>query len=160
MRTETIVFKSGANFNYAVHVEGLSDWMRYLKEVDPELRTIVQKNLKEAAQPVLTRARANARRIADDGTFANSMSIRSRASGTVVLASNDVAAGVKEFAHRGATYHPRANDKRPNARKMNSFPVGVPKGNPPRAMVPAVNDSIDEVRVRIERKIQEVLGNG
>ena len=160
MNTEVIVSKSGANWNYTVQVDGLKDWMRFLKDADPKLRRALQKGLKEAAQPVLTRARANAQKIADDGTYANSLSIRARANGNVVLASNDAAAGVKEFAHRGATYHPKPSDKRRNARKMSSFPVGVPRGNPPRAMIPAVNDSVDEVKDRIERKIQEVLNFG
>lgn len=161
MNTEVLTFKSGANWNYAVHVEGLSDWMKYLKTTDTGLRRILQTGLKEAAQPALTRARANAQKIADDGTFAKSLSIRTRVTGAVVLASNDVAAGVKEFAHKGATYRPKPSDKRRNARKMSSFPVGVPKrANQPRVMVPAVNDSIEEIKDRIEVKIQEVLGIG
>ena len=107
---------------------------------------------------MLTRARANAQRIADDGTYANSLSIRSRSNGNVVLRSNDEAAGVKEFAHRGATYKPKSTDKRRNARKMRSFPVGVPKrANQPRVMVPAVNDSIDEVKTRIDAQLEMVL---
>ena len=160
MNTEIIVSRSGANWNFTVHVDGLKDLMRFLSESDPKLRKALQSGLKEAAQPVLAKARANARKIADDGTFANSMRIRAYARGNVVLASNDPASGVKEFAHHGATYHPKPSDKRRNARKMSSYPVGVPRGNPPRAMIPAVNESVDEVKDRIERKIQEVLKYG
>lgn len=158
MNTDVVVFRSGGNFNYSVSIEGLDSLMRFLKTADPELRKAIQQGLKEAAQPVLTRARANAQRIADDGTYANSLSIRSRANGNVVLRSNDEAAGVKEFARRGATYKPKPTDKRRNARKMASFPVGVPRrANQPRVMVPAVNDSVDEVKSRIDAKLEQVL---
>ena len=158
MNTDVVVFKSGGNFNYSVSIEGLDSLMRFLKESDPQMRKALQEGLKEAAQPVLTRARANAQRIADDGTYANSLSIRSYASGNVVLRSNDVAAGVKEFAHEGARYKPKPTDKRRNARKMRSFPVGVPhRAHQPRVMVPAVNDSIDDVKSRIDAKLEEVL---
>lgn len=158
MNTDVVVFKSGANFNYSVSIDGLDSLMRFLKDSDPQLRKALQKGLKDAAQPVLTRARANAQRIADDGTYANSLSIRSRSNGNVLLRSNDEAAGVKEFAHRGATYKPKSSDKRRNARKMRSFPVGVPKrANQPRVMVPAVNDSIEEVKTRIDAQLEMVL---
>ena len=158
MKTDVVVFRSGGNFNYSVSIDGLDSLMRFLKDADPQLRKALQQGLKDAANPVLTLARANARRIADDGTYANSLSIRARANGGVVLRSNDEAAGVKEFARRGATYKPKPSDKRRNARKMRSFPVGVPKrANQPRVMVPAVNDSIDEVKSRIDAKLEEVL---
>lgn len=160
MKTEIFALKpSGANFNYVVSVEGLDTLMRFLKDADPQLRKALQQGLKEAAQPVLSKARANAQKIADDGTFAGSLSIRAYANGSIRLRSNDEAAGVKEFARRGATYAPKPADRRRNARKMRSFPVGVPRrGNPPRAMVPAVNDSVDEVKDRIDAKLEEVLG--
>lgn len=158
MKTDVVVFQSGANYNYSVSIDGLDALMRFLKDADPQLRKALQQGLKEAANPVLARARANARRIADDGTYAGSLSIRSRANGNVVLRSNDEAAGVKEFARRGATYRPKPTDKRRNARKMRSFPVGVPKrANQPRVMVPAVNDSTEEVKTRIDAKLEEVL---
>lgn len=159
METDVIVRKSGANFNYMVSMPGLSTLMRFLGQADPQMRKALRDGLKDAAQPVLTKARANARKIADDGTYANSMSVRSGSTGNVWLRSDDVAAGVKEFAHRGATYTPKRTDKRRNARKMRSFPVGVPRrANQPRAMVPAVNDSVDEVKDRIDARLAEVLG--
>ncbi len=150
---------SGGNFNYVIRIEGLDSLMRYLKDSDPKLRKALQQGMKDAAQPVLIKARANAQRIADDGTFKNSLSIRAYANGSLRLRSNDEAAGVKEFARQGARYKPKSTDKRRNARKMRSFPVGVPKrANQPRVMVPAVNDSIDEVKSRIEIRLDEVLG--
>lgn len=160
MKTEIVATRpSGGNFNYVVRIEGIDTLMRFLKESDPQLRKALQQGLKDAAQPVLTKARANAQRIADDGTFASSLSIRAYANGGIRLRSNDEAAGVKEFAHRGATYKPKATDRRQNARRMRSFPVGVPKrANAPRVMVPAVNDSVDEVKTRIEMRLEQVLG--
>lgn len=159
MDTDVIVRKSGANWNYMVSIPGLSSLMRFLKDSDPQMRKALQQGLKEAAQPVLAKARANAQRIADDGTYAGSLSIRSGSTGSVWLRSNDVAAGVKEFAHRGATYKPKSTDRRRNARRMSAFPVGVPRrANQPRVMVPAVNDSVDEVKSRIDARLEEALG--
>lgn len=158
MKSEVLVTRSGGNYSYTVSVDGLDTLMRFLKESDPKMRKALQQGLKEAAQPVLVKARANARKIADDGTYEQSLSIRSGSSGNIWLRSGDVAAGVKEFAKRGATYAPKSTDKRRNARKMRSFPVGVPKrANPPRVMVPAVNDSAEEVKSRIDAKLEEVL---
>lgn len=158
MKTDVVVFRSGGNFNFSVSIDGLDTLMRFLKDSDPKLRKALQDGLKDAAQPVLTRAQVNARRIADDGTYANSLSIRAGVNGNVWLRSNDVAAGVKEFAHEGARYKPKPTDKRRNARKMRSFPVGVPhRAHQPRVMVPAVNDSIDVVKSRIDAKLEEVL---
>lgn len=158
MKSELIYSKSGEFGSFAVHIEGLSSLMRFLGKSDPEMRKAIQQGLKEAASPILRKARANAQKIADDGTYASSLSIKSYATGTVKLASNDVAAGVKEFARRGATYAPKPSDKRINARKMKSFPVGVPRrANPPRVMIPAVDDSIGEVKTRIEENLERVL---
>lgn len=161
MSTEIIANISSGNIGYSVKVDGLKELMNHLKKVDPALKNIVQNRLKEAAQPALNRARANARAIADDGTYEASLSLKARSNGNVVLASNDIAAGVKEFARRGARYKPKSNDKRRNARKMYSFPVGVPlRANPPRVMVRAVNDSVYEIQERLETMLGEVLNRG
>ncbi len=160
MRTEIVALRpSGGHFNLVVHVDGLDKLMSFLKDADPRMREAVRQGLREAATPVLGRARANAYRIADDGTFAHSLSIRSYVSGRVVLrSSGDEAAGVKEFAHLGARYKPKPTDRRANARKMRSFPVGVPhRANHPRVMVPAVDDSVEDVKSRIDAKLEEVL---
>ena len=150
---------AGKNGSLTVDVEGLDVLMRFLKDSDPLMRKAVQDGLKEAAQPVLTRARANAMKIADDGTYAGSLSIRARANGSLVLrSSGDEAAGVKEYARKGARYRPKSTDKRRNARKMRSFPVGVPhRANPPCVMIPAVEDSAEEVKNRIDAKLEETL---
>lgn len=137
--------------SYTVEVKGLAETLNWLQHVDPKLEKAIRRGLKEATEPVLRKARANASRIADDGTFAGSMSIASRASGAqYVLKSTDVAAGVKEFAKPGATR--RSGPGRGITR------VGVPRrANKPRAMVKAVEDSADEVKERIEQRLADVL---
>lgn len=141
-----------------INVHGLDDLLRFLKKSDPELRKAIRAGLKDAAQPILTRARANAMKIADDGTYADSLSISITQTGAVKLRSTDVAAPVKEFAKPGATYVPKPTDKRINARKMSTFPVGVPKrANKPRVMIPAIEDSTKEVVDRINARLEQVL---
>lgn len=135
---------------HTVEVKNLSSVLNWLAHVDSKLEKSMRKALKEATEPVLRKARANASAIADDGTFAGSLSIASRASGSqYVLKSTDPNAGVKEFAKPGATGRTaRWRGKR----------VGVPhRANKPRAMVKAVEDSADEVKSRIEERLAEVL---
>ena len=133
---------------YTVEVKGLDDLINWIKHADPKLEKAMKKGLKEATEPVLKRARANANAIQDDATFRDSLSIASRKSGAqYVLKSDDVAAGVKEFAREGAVYRRNANRR-----------VGVPhRANQPRVMVPAVEESADEVRDRIDACLAAVL---
>lgn len=135
---------------YTVKVEGLDSLMRWMKDANPKLHKAMRKGLKEASKPVLEKARANASRIQDDGTFASSLSIASRANGAqYVLKSTDPNAGVKEFAKPGAV-----------GRTYRWFGkhVGVPhRANKPRVMVPAVEDSADEVKDRIDECLARVL---
>ena len=157
-RTEIVAHVSGRWGNYSVRVEGLDSLMRFLKNHDPEMRKAIQDGMKQAAQPVLRRANANAMRIADDGTYAKSLSIRSRANGGLLLRSNDVAAGVKEFALPGATYTPKPGDKRPWVKNKSKVRVGVPhRANAPRVMLPAVNDSVEETKRRIDEQLERLL---
>jgi len=136
---------------YTVEVKGLDDLINWLKTADPKMLRAMKKGLKESTQPVLKKARANADAIRDAGTYRDSLSIASRKSGAeYILKTDDPAAGVKEFAHLGAYYR---TGKYANRRK-----VGVPRrANPPRVMVPAVQDSADEVRRRIDECLAEVL---
>lgn len=145
---------------YTVRVEGLDSLMRWLKESDPKMNKALRKGLKEAANPVLEKARANARRIQDDGTYASSLSIASRANGAqYVLKSTDPNAGVKEFAHQGAVMvRSRTNTERSRRMVAAHARVGVPhRANQPRVMVPAVEDSAGEVRDRIDECLAAVL---
>lgn len=145
--------------SFKIHIEGLKELIAWLKESDAHMLRGLKKGLKEAAQPVLQKARANASKIADDGTYASSLSISSRQSGaSILLRSTDEQAGVKEFAKVGSTYRVKPSDKRRNARRMHYFPVGASRrANPPRVMVPAVNDSVDEVKDRITQELERVL---
>lgn len=159
MRTEIVALRpSGGNFNLVVRVEGLDTLMRFLKDSDPQMREALKRGLRESAAPVLGRARANASRIADDYTFGNSLSIRAYASGKVVLHSRDEAAPVKEFARLGAKTISSKGTPLANARLRKHSGVGVPRrANQPRVMVPAVNDSAEDVKSRIDAKLEEVL---
>ena len=152
-------FESGGFGNYAVHVEGLRSLQAWAKEADPKLKKALTDALKETAQPVLRRARANASRIADDGTYGSSLSIGSRMNGSqIVLKSNDPAAGVKEFARIGAKTISSKGTKLADSRLRKKSGVGVPRrAHAPRVMVPAVNDSADEIESAVEARIAEVL---
>lgn len=161
MKTEAVYFKSGKFGNFAIRIDGLDRLMRFLKTANPELQRAMKRGLKEAvSNPILPDAQRRANAIADDGTYAASLSVSSRANGsTLVLKSTDEAAGVKEFAHIGAKYIVKSGDKRANARKMGVFPAGVPRrAYAPRVMVPAVNENIDAVKARIDRELEKVLG--
>lgn len=145
---------------YTVEVKGLDSLMRWLKYADPKLQKAMKKGLKDAANPVLEKARANARAIQDDGTYAGSLSIAQRAGGIqYVLKSSDEQAGVKEFAKPGAVVVTnRAHSERTQRMIANRARVGVPRrANPPRVMVSAVEDSADEVKRRIDERLAEVL---
>lgn len=145
---------------YTIQVKGLDSLMRWLKDANPKMQKALRKGLKEAAQPVLQKARANAKRIQDDGTYAESLSIASRANGAqYVLKSTDPQAGVKEFARPGAVMvTSRAKTERSRRMVAKHAKVGVPhRANQPRVMVPAVADSANEVRDRIDQCLAEVL---
>lgn len=146
----------------SIQVKGLDDLLHWMRNSDRELNAAMRLGLKEAAQPVLRRARANASAIQDDGTMRGSLSIAARRSGAeIVLKSTDEAAGVKEFAHLGATYAVKAYDKRANARKMGRYPVGVPhRANAPRVMIPAVEKSRDEVLNKLAQCLEDAMVKG
>lgn len=144
----------------AVEVKGLDNLLNWLRHADPKLEKAMRDGLKEAASPVLDRARANARQIQDDATYANSLSISSRKGGAqYVLKSTDPAGPVKEFAHEGAVMlRSRTDTERSRRMVANRARVGVPhRANAPRVMVPAVKDSSDEVKGRIEECMAKVL---
>lgn len=159
MKTEAIAFKYGDFANIAIHVDGLSALLRFLDHADADLEQALKDGLRDAAQPVLSRARANARSIQDDGTFANSLSIASTKKGARwVLRSRDRQAGVKEFARPGAVTRTSKGTPLADARLAKRSGVGVPlRANAPRAMVPAVNDSAPEVAYRVQMALERVL---
>ena len=139
-------------------MDGLDSLLRFLKDSDPKLRAAIQAGLKEASQPVLTAARANARRIMDDGTYERSLSIRQTGKGAVKLVSTDPNAPVKEFANKGAVTRTSKGTALADARLRKRSGVGVPlRANPPRVMVSAVNDNVELVKSRIDAHLEEVL---
>ena len=145
---------------YGIEVKGLDETLNWLKNCHPKMEKALKKGLKEAMQPVLKRARTNASKIADiDGFYRDSLSIASRKSGVEwILKSDDRAAGVKEYALPGATVvRSRTNSKRSRTMLAMHSRIGVPRGMPPRVMIPAVNDSEAEVVDRIDAALAEVL---
>lgn len=144
---------------HAVEVKNLEETLNWLAHVDPKMQKALKKGLKEAMSPVLEKARANARKIQDDGTYSESLSVAQRKSGVEwVLKSTDPQAGVKEFAKPGAVVvRSRTNSKRSRTMLALHSRIGVPRGLPPRVMVPAVEASENEVRDRIDAAMAEVL---
>jgi len=155
---------------YTARVDGLDSLMKWAKEADTKLKKALQVGIKDAMTPVLEKARANARYIQDDGTYAESLSVASRKGGSqYVLKSTDVAAGVKEFAKPGAmrlvgksskssTQRARFRAGMALAPGIRAVKVGVPhRANPPRVMIPAVDGETFEVVDRVNKRIDEVL---
>lgn len=153
-----------------VEIKGLDSLIKRFDAADPKLKRALIQSIKESAQPVLKRARANAERIADDGTYMSSLSIASRKGGTeYVLKSTDVAAGVKEFAKPGATRMVGKSSKSSTQRArrragmavaptIRFVRVGVPRrANPPRVMVRAVVDSRGEIVENITQAMVKAL---
>ncbi|MBQ9041587.1 MAG: hypothetical protein IJ111_02100 [Eggerthellaceae bacterium] len=143
-----------------IQIEGLEVLVKGLKLANPKMLKALKKSLKEACQPVLKKARANAHVIADDGTYAESISLATRKAGLQYhLKSTDPAAGVKEYALPGAvTIRSRTNSELSRTRLRMRSGVGVPhRANAPRAMLPAVESEADEVRAAIEAALEKTL---
>lgn len=144
MKAEAIY--GAGTMNMSVRVEGLADLMRFLKDANKDLQKAMRRSLEEAVQPVLDDARANASRIADDGTMHSSLSLSGRANGSKwVLKSDDPAAGVKEFANPGAI-------------GRHGQRVGVPhRANKPRVMVSAVEKNTDKIIENVDNALARVM---
>lgn len=142
-----------------VHVDGLEELMRGLKESDPKLKRAAQRGIRAAMSPILASARSNASSIADDGTFAGSISIGSRRNGAAwVIRSTDPAAGVKEFARIGAKTVSSSGTPLAESRLRKGSGVGVPRrAHAPRAIVPAVNDNAQRVLESVDSELASVL---
>lgn len=143
-----------------IKIEGLEVLIRGLKLANPKLLKALKKSLKEACQPVLRRARANAQAIADDGTYAESIALATRKAGLQYhLKSTDPAAGVKEYAKPGAvTLRSRTNSELSRTRLRKHSGVGVPhRANAPRAMQPAIESEADEIVEAIDAAIEKTL---
>lgn len=134
-----------------IEAKGLKETIKALSSIDEELPREFKRGLKEDAKPILADARNNAQSIARTGSYASSMAIRALSNG-VRIQSNDPGAGTIEFANAGAVYL---------SGRRRGLPVGVPRGNPPRALVKAVLDNeaavVDAVETRIEQTIRKYL---
>lgn len=151
--------RSGPYGNFVVQMEGLDVLMRAFAQSDKAAQQGIKSGLERAGRPVLSQARANARRIADDGTFAAKMSIRFRANASrMVLYNNDPAAGVKEFAKRGARTITSKGTPRADARLRMRSGVGVPRrAGAPRAMIPAVNSNVETTSALIDAEVSRAF---
>lgn len=161
MTDTSLIFESDSGGgHFKVQIDGLTELIRGLKRAEPEMNKALKKALKEASAPVLKRARANARAIADDGTLEGSLSIASRKGGAMyILKSTDEAAPIKEYAAPGAVAT-RSYKRTPRSLSMveKRSRVGVPnRANAPRVMVPAVADSAEEVKSRIDEAMDDAL---
>lgn len=142
-----------------ITVDGLAGLIHYLKDANPKLKRELSRKMRVLLKPVETRARANAQRVADDGTFASSIKLGSRANGEQwVLRATDPQAAVKEFAHRRARTRSSRGTPLAEARLRLRSGVGVPRGNAPRALVPAVRGEEDRIIAGVNDVIDEVLG--
>lgn len=151
--------RSGPYGNFVVQMEGLDVLMRALAQSDEAAQQGIKSGLERAGRPVLAQARANARRIADDGTFAARMSIRFRANASrMVLYNSDPAAAVKEFAKRGAKTITSKGSPRADARLRMRSGVGVPlRADAPRAMIPAVNANVETTRALLDAEVSRAF---
>lgn len=161
MRTEAIYRASGGVGNWVVQVDGLDSLLRYLKQTDADAEKELKAALRAAATPALSKARAYAQTLADDGTYARSLKTVIRSNGyTVALQSNDPASRVKEFARPGAKTLTSKGTPLANARLMKRSGVGVPRKvhTTPRAMVPAVNAVFETTWRNVDAALDRILG--
>lgn len=130
-----------------IEVEGLKEAVDGLKAIDGSLASELKRGIKEDARPILSDAKGYARALGGSGDYAASMAMRTLKDGVRIQAS-DPGAGTIEFAHRGAFYlsGPRAGRR-----------VGVPSGNPPRALVRASTENEETVRRSVEARVERVL---
>lgn len=130
-----------------IESRGLTETIKALKDIDREIPREFKRGLKEDARPILNDARSNAMAIARTGAFSASMAMRAISDG-VKIASSDPGAGAIEFAHHGAVYlkGPRSGQR-----------IGVPSGEPPRALVRSVLDNEDMVTDAVETRIEQTI---
>lgn len=144
--------------SFFIYTDGLKETIATLEKSDKYVRLAVSSALNKSASPILAKARSLASRIQDDGTFASSLWTEVRPANMRLLlrSTGDPAAGVKEFAKRGAVTVTAKNTKLARARRLARSGVGVPAGNPPRVMIPAVNDKAEMVAQNISQMIDDI----
>lgn len=160
MNTEALYFASGGAGNWVVQIDGLGSLISYMGLLDEGADKSLIDALKDAGTPALSRARAYANTLSDDGTYAGSLRIVFRkANYEVGLQSTDQAARVKEFARIGAKTLTSKGTPLANARLAKKSGVGVPRKVPmtPRAMVPAVNAAFNDVWRNVNDTLDKLL---
>lgn len=130
-----------------IEARGLTETIKALKDIDREIPREFKRGLKEDARPILKDARSNAMSIARTGAYASSMAMRAISNG-VKIVSSDPGAGAIEFAHHGAVYQKGSR---------RGKPIGVPSGEPPRALVRSVLDNEALVTEAVETRIEQTI---
>lgn len=130
-----------------IEARGLTETIKALKDIDREIPREFKRGLKEDARPILKDARSNAMSIARTGAYASSMAMRAISNG-VKIVSSDPGAGTIEFAHHGAVYQKGSR---------RGKPIGVPSGEPPRALVRSVLDNEALVNEAVETRIEQTI---
>lgn len=125
-------------------VEGLSELRRALRYAEPEMKKALVAALRKSASAVLPKARAKAP--SRTGRLKRSIRIYARQSGAAI-GSPRAYAPVLEFAYR----NPGGKRKRDYSGLSETW------GKPPRFLIPAVEESVDEVRAAVERDLAGLL---
>lgn len=131
-----------------IRVTGLKEALEALGAIDREIPKELKRGLREDAKPLLQAAKGYASGLGGTGAYSASLTMRTVSAG-VRIRSGDPGAGVIEFANPGALAMsgPRRGKR-----------VGVPGGNPPRALVKSAIEHEDELRDKAESRIAEVIG--
>lgn len=133
---------------YTIEVRGLDETIRQLNELDRRLGSELKGEIREIAQPTLSKAKGFAGGVGSfpTGTYAASLSLKTYANG-VKFVSSDPGAGVIEFANPGALI---LTGVRAGRR------AGVPVGSaPPRALLRAILDDEEHIVEKVNEKVVE-----
>lgn len=133
---------------YTIEVQGLDETVAQLRELDRRLASDLKKEVKEIAQPTLSKAKGFAGGVGSfpTGHYAMSLSLKTYANG-VKFVSNDPGAGVIEFANPGALI---LTGERAGRR------AGVPVGSmPPRALLKAILEDEEHIVEKVNEKVIE-----
>lgn len=130
-----------------IKVDGLKETMDSLKTINKQLVRDLKKGIRQDAKIILEDARNYASGLGGRGTYAQSLAMRTIKDG-VRIQSDDPAAGVKEFAKHGAVA---------TRGKRRGKLVGVPMGNPPRALVKSSEENQDLVVRMVEDRVAQII---
>lgn len=131
----------------SIQIKGLKETIQKMKRVNPAVYQVIRQDFRDAGDIVLSSARSYASGLGGSGQYAGSFSMRTLAYG-VRIRSNDPGAGTIEFANPGARY---LSGPRQGLR------VGVPRGNPPRALVKSSEEHESRVVALIESRVARAI---